>query len=461
MLRGRLRDFALEIDAIGLGLVAESETNELTEARFLYRLGSTISTWGRQQREVLDAVARQLEPPNPTNSPAVFSLGHEFFGRAQADLAQFRRVLAVAQGAFETDVLATRCEAAQGRYKRGLPILRGQATNVPPLAAAGPGLLATFFEGTTLEGRVLEQKVDNPRFDNYAPANRREYWSARYEGEMQLPEPGDWTLACVADDGVRLIVQGKSILPREAWSLHSATEYKASRNLPAAWIPIVIEFFQASSESKLRFLAAKAGQNLQEVPVQWLRRTPPRLTAPVQTDPAINALVQKALKERVQGSLETSAGAPPSVTPLTNLVQNEKLTRLVGEKLPVSERLTTHLKAFAAWKLEDTQAAETQADDLTGFSKEAQRLMREELERVRWRYEGAAALKEIQNALEELREINQELRQQPDHPARQRSESEQAKIDLAKAWEAALERSTANAARQLFETAKRRAGHVG
>ena len=96
MLRGRLRDFALGIDAIGLGLVAESETNELTEARFLYRLGSTISTWGRQQREVLDAVARQLEPPNPTNSPAVFSLGHEFFGRAQADLAQFRRVLAVA-----------------------------------------------------------------------------------------------------------------------------------------------------------------------------------------------------------------------------------------------------------------------------------------------------------------------------------------------------------------------------
>jgi len=224
MLRGRLRDFALGVDAIGLGLVAESETNELTEARFLSRLGSTISTWGRQQREVLDAIARQLEPPNPTNSPAVFSLGHEFFGRAQADLEQFRRVLAVGQGAFETDLLATRCEAAQGRYKRGLPILRGQATNVPPLAATGPGLLATFFEGTTLEGRVLEQKVDNPRFDNYAPAHRREYWSARYEGEMQLPEPGDWTLACVADDGARLIVQGKSILPREAWSLHSATE---------------------------------------------------------------------------------------------------------------------------------------------------------------------------------------------------------------------------------------------
>jgi hypothetical protein len=456
MLRGRLRDFTLEVDAIGLGLVAESETNELTEARFLYRLGSTISTWGRQQREVLDAVARQLEPPNPTNSPAVFSLGREFFGLAQADLAQFRRMLAVGQGAFETDVLATRCEAAQGRYKRGLPILRGQTTNVPPLAAAGPGLLATFFEGTTLDGRILQQKVDNPRFDNYAPANRRENWSARYEGELQLPEPGDWTLACVADDGVRLILQGKSILPREAWSPHAATEYKASRNLPAVWIPIVIEFFQGSSESKLRFLAAKAGQNLQEVPAQWLRRTPPRPTAPVQTDPAVNALVQKALKERVQGSLETPAAAPPSLQPLTNLVRNENLTRLVGEKLPVSESLTTNLKAFATWKLEDTQLAETQADNLTGFSKEAQRLMREELERVRWRYEGAAALKEIQNAVEELREINQEERQQPDHRAHQRSESEQAKIDLAKAWEENLARSTVNAAHQLFETAKRK-----
>jgi hypothetical protein len=455
LLRGRLRDFAREINAIGLGLVDESETNELAEARFLYRLGATISTWGGQQRRVLDGVVGQLESANSTNSPAVFSLGREFFGRAQSDLMQFRRVLAVGQGAFETDVLATRCEAAQGRYKRGLPILRGQATNVPP-PAAGPGLMATFFEGTTLQGRVLEQKVANPRFDNYAPANRREDWSARYEGEMQLPEPGDWTLACLADDGVRLLVQGKSILPTEAWSAHSATEYKASRTLPAGWIPVVIEFFQGSSESKLQFLAAKAGQNLQEVPVQWLRRTPPRLLAPAETDPAVSALVQKALKERVQGSLQTPAGGPPSVTPLTNLVQNENLTRLVGEKLPVSASLATRLKAFALWKLEDTQAAETQADDLTGFSKEAKRLMREELDRVRWRYDGATALKEIQNAVEELREINQEVRQQPDHPTHQRSESEQARIDLAKAWEADLERSSTNAARQLFETAKRK-----
>ena len=138
MLRGRLRDFAIQVDAIGLGLVAESETNELTEARFLSRFGSTVSTWGRQQRSVLEGVTRELDPPGPTNSPAVFELGREFFNRAQADLTQFRRMLAVAQGAFETDVLATRCEAAQGRYKRGLPILRGQAPQPAALHQCRP-----------------------------------------------------------------------------------------------------------------------------------------------------------------------------------------------------------------------------------------------------------------------------------------------------------------------------------
>ena len=142
--------------------------------------------------------------------------------------------------------------------------------------------------------------------------------------------------------------------------------------------------------------------------------------------------------------------------PLTNLVRNENLTRVVGEKLPVSTSLTTNLSTFATWKLEDTQAAETKADDLTGFSKEVQRLMKEELERVRWRFEGAAALKEIEVAMEELRQINQEVHQMPDHPARQRSEGEQAKIELAKAWERSLEQASANVARQLFETAKQK-----
>ncbi len=55
-----------------------------------------------------------------------------------------------------------------------------------------------------------------------------------------------------------------------------------------------------------------------------------------------------------------------------------------------------------------------------------------------------------------MREINQELRQLTYNPTRKRTDQEQAKLTLAKAWEKQLEKAAAQAARQFFETAKQR-----
>src|SRR5208283_2337284 len=144
-------------------------------------------------------------PLPASNAFETFSLGGDLFERALLTLDQYKLAVAVLQGVFETDTLATRCESAQGRYKRGLPMLRAEKAVAPP-GQASWGLLATFFEGVDLKGKVLEEKIDLPRFRNYAPANRREQWSCRYEGDLQIAEEGDWTLQCVSDDGVRLFV---------------------------------------------------------------------------------------------------------------------------------------------------------------------------------------------------------------------------------------------------------------
>jgi hypothetical protein len=127
---------------------------------------------------------------------------------------------------------------------------------------------------------------------------------------------------------------------------------------------------------------------------------------------------------------------------------------LLREKSPLAGRLSTNLAAFASWKNEDSQTAEAQADDLTGLSKEAQRILREELEKYRWRFDGSAALKPIENAIRELRQIDQELRQLSYNKTTKRTDQEQSKITLAKAWEKQLEKAVAQAARQFFETAK-------
>jgi len=458
LLESRLHEFGLELDRIGNQLVAESETNNLSDARFIYRFGTTLAAWGRQQREVLLDNCGRIERTAGTNVFDVFDQGRELFSLALTDLEYYKHVLAVLEGAFETDVLATRCESAQGRYKRGLPVLRGPANLIAPITDTASGLLATFFEGMTLAGKTLEQKIDRPAFENYAPANHRNEWSCRYEGDINIPDSGDWTLACVADDGVRLVVDGKSVLPSGAWSAHPATQYKADLTLSSGWHPLVIEFFQGWSESKLQFLAARTGRPLQEVPLFWLR--PPSARRPeaavVANDPALNSLVKDALKDRVKNSLALPATVPPALVPMTNLAQHENLGRLLREKFPLAASLSTNLAGFAFWKHEDSQAAEAQADDLTGLSKEAQRILREELEKYRWRFEGSAALKQIENAIRELREVNQELRQLTYNQTRKRTDPEQAKIALARAWEKQLEKAAAQAARQFFETAKQR-----
>jgi hypothetical protein len=458
LLQSRLNEFGTELERVGNQLVAESETNNVSDARFIYRFGTTLAAWGRQQRQVLLENCARIDRTSGTNIFNVFDQGRELFSLALTDLENYKRVLAVLEGAFETDVLAARCESAQGRYKRGLPVLRGSTNVVAPLNAVASGLLGTFFEGIRLDGTTLEQKIDRPDFQNYAPANHRSEWSCRYEGDINIPDSGDWTLACIADDGVRLIIDGKSVLPSAAWSAHPATQYKADLELHSGWHPLVIEFFQGWSESKLEFLAARTGRPLQEVPLFWLRPPSARQPEPAfeAKDPALTSLVKDALKGRVRNSLALPATVPPALAPMTNLLQNDNLGRLVREKYPLAGRLSTNLAGFASWKTQDSQAAETQADDLTALSSEARRILREELDKYRWRFDGSAALKDIENAIRELRGINQELREQTYNPTRKRTDQEQAKITLAQAWEKELERASAQAARQFFDTAKQK-----
>jgi len=327
VLKSRLNEFAGEMGGIAARLTAESETNHLEDSRFMYMLGTSMAAWADQERDVLLVHCARL---GQTNDPsAVFSQGRELFNLGLKDVERFRLVVAVLEDAFETDVLATRCESAQGRYKRGLPVLYGDR-GLSAASAPENGLMATFFEGVNLNGNVIERKVATPRIDNYAPGGRREQWSARYDGDIQIAETGDWTLQCASDDGVRLIVDGKSILPENAWSAHSATSYKADLKLTNGWHPVVIEFFQGASDSKLQFLAGRKGRDLLEVPLPWLRPPSARQSRPaIETNIVLSAAAREALKERVHGGLQMAAAAPALVAPMTNEVENERLGRLV------------------------------------------------------------------------------------------------------------------------------------
>jgi hypothetical protein len=343
VLRGRLDEFNAALETVGSQLVSESATNGLPDARFLYRLGSTLAAWGPQQREIMLDNCGRLEQQNTTNVNDWITLGRELFSRALFDLANYRRALGVFTGALETDVLATQCESAQGRYQRGLAVLRGDLDAVGRGPGNGPGLRATFSEGTSINSRPLEQRV-----------------------------------------------------------------------------------------------------------------TPPTIAPPSNTNSVQTPAVMAALKDRVRSSLTLPATVPPALSPLTNEVRNQNLPRMVREKLAMSEALAQRLTPPSAWESIDLQLSETQADDLVGLAREARRILREELEQYRWRYEGAAALKEVQIAINELRDTVQDLRLLPYHARTNLTEAELAKLSLAKAWEKELEKATERVNHQFFETAKQK-----
>ena len=131
LLGSRLDEFGRELGRIGNLLIAESETNNLADARFIYRFGTTLAAWGQQQREVLLDNCGRIGRTSGTNIFNVFNQGRELFSLALTD-SRLRRVLAVLEGAFETDVLATRCESARAATNAACLSCAAQPTPSPP-----------------------------------------------------------------------------------------------------------------------------------------------------------------------------------------------------------------------------------------------------------------------------------------------------------------------------------------
>lgn len=454
--KSRITNLEHEIERVGKTLVDESRTNAVHDARFIYRLGTSLTSWGREQGIVLRREMDRVSTSAPAELPAVFGRGSDLLNLATADLKKMTRVVALLQGALETDVLATRCEMAQGQYKRAFPVVRGETESLTDAYTNRTGLNATFFEGIELKGRVLEQKVALPRFENYAPGKRSEDWSCRYEGEVRILEAGEWNFACIADDGVRLWLDGRSILPDTSWSAHAATEFGSSQILNAGWHRVMIEFFQGSSLSKLQFLMARNTERLREVPAYLLRPQPlpDSPPTPVSAKPLAPEILN-LVRARLTSSLGTMVTVTPTLTELTNGMALARLNSLIDDGAPTSLDLSNQLSTVTNWLTVTNSAAEGDADLLTALSLEARRMVREELDQQRWHFEGTEAMEDVHTSIEELRTINEQLRHLPWNDHKTLDEKEQAQVNLAKAWEQELERTTREAAHHLFEEARR------
>jgi glucosylceramidase len=123
----------------------------------------------------------------------------------------------------------------------------------------GSGFEGEFYTDETLTTSAARHHADKIEFnwDDKPPVEGvpADHWSARWTGVMTPPATGIYCFEMSADDGERLLIDGKKVI--DDWSVHASrtrtAEVTLQQNKP---VPIVVEYFQVDGESSIS-LAAK------------------------------------------------------------------------------------------------------------------------------------------------------------------------------------------------------------
>jgi hypothetical protein len=82
-------------------------------------------------------------------------------------------------------------------------------------------------------------------------------FSVRWTGSINLANAGNYTFTAMADDGVRVWVNGQLLIDR--WTLQPAQSFTGSIDLPAGNIPVVIEYFENTDLAEVHLTWSATG----------------------------------------------------------------------------------------------------------------------------------------------------------------------------------------------------------
>lgn len=164
---------------------------------------------------------------------------------APAELAALRRDLALRATHAANEAAARTAAAANEAVLRHVRALRGDLAwqNRPAVG------LSAGFSADADGAAIASHAVEVPDFiDREVPGIGRAGFRIQYRGLLHVPDGGA-DLVVTADDGVRLRIAGKELLPVEAWLDHPPTPWRTT--LPAGWWPLELDYRQGGGGSAL------------------------------------------------------------------------------------------------------------------------------------------------------------------------------------------------------------------
>ena len=154
----------------------------------------------------------------------------------------------------------------------------GQLSHFPAQEPMRNGLLGSYHRGSNFKGDPIE-RID--RVIDFAwsgtgpmPGFGINYFSVRWEGEVEAPISGPVTFRATTDDGVRLWVGGQLII--DEWRPREPTESLGEIILQAGRrYPLRMDYYQATKQASARFAWSGPGLKKQLVPEEFLFAKPP------------------------------------------------------------------------------------------------------------------------------------------------------------------------------------------
>lgn len=453
VLESRWNELTESLQAIGTSLRDEKVQSDAPAEMAVPSLGIQLSGWANTQHAMLQSTCKEAVAAPADQVKNRLARGNDFHESAFEDLVDFRQKLGMIVARLEADAMVSRATASQSRYRRIAPILRGSiGWSLPGFIQ---GLRGTFRAGRGPEGHEKYKIIGLPSLDSFnVPGHGPENWHVRYEGEIRIESAGKWQFACTFNDGGRLTIAGKSVLPNESWKDQSATNYSGNLDLPEGWHPIVLELYNAGGPSKLRLMKSKQNQPLKEVTLEELRVNggsgdDHHVLAHDMAD--IPPAVVAAADQRLRRELDAILGIPTVIAQMAADTDDEQLSRFVEGPRESARELQSVLSA-TPWNLLSLRRSEERADQLVDAAQKARDMLRKHDGPLRNQLKAQDAAKPLSLAMAQLRQIADRLRQiQPDLPPHEQQEIAERHVKAAKAWTKALEKAMDERATDLDE----------
>lgn len=399
-------------------------------ATHAHRIALALRDWEEGR---LATVAAQVAPMSggtpPQDAERRVGRAERAAGRAGSQLDLLVDWLQLLAAAHDATVLEGTSGASFARLERGLTVLRARRAWIDPRVDVG--LRRALYRGTNPAGAPVHTDVAMPRIDDKAlPEVGKNEYSVRWKGEIRIPAGSGWHIGFEVDDGVRVAIDGKQVIGKEAWQDQGPTVYVGAimREGPA-WLPIEIAYYQGGGGALLKgwlqrdakrtaldesHLRHRIGGDLL---ASMLRLSPAQVEraslAAAEEMAALQVMPKRADKLALEGGADRIHGRVRDLR--EHLAQMEELRQsdlgehgqLELESLAAGYAGVPRLAAVTAKELRRLLAS--RAKDLTpaeeGLGRLAQRaqVIREDLEPLRSKRDEIAAKGTLEHRAEDLR----------------------------------------------------------